>query len=123
MFGRKQKKQEDSVTMNPDFEQDDPNYNTDIINRAFGQEINQINNIPMQSQNMNQSLNNYQNSMANQNVQPQVRQMVQQAFPQPYQQQFQPQARIVKSEMTESGEYVYVVVTNYPKQIGDCQLI
>jgi hypothetical protein len=37
-------------------------------------------------------------------------------------QRVQKQAKIIKGELNEEGEYYYVVVTNYPLRIDDCNL-
>ena len=114
MWGKK-KKDKDSMTMNPDFEQD---VEGDMINQAFNQQY-QLPNLPSpQMPNMNAQNKGYTNPPMHQ----------QQSFQQPYPvqqapvQRFQPRAKIIKSEESVDNEYVYVVVTNYPLGLGDCQL-
>ena len=99
MFGNKKKAQESYVN-SPDQQ---------IVN---GLELQNPINVPNIYQNMpSQSIQNQQ--VQNQPVQ--VQQPVQQ-----YRQLRQ--AKIIKGELNEEGEFYYIVVTNYPLTIGDCQL-
>jgi hypothetical protein len=52
----------------------------------------------------------------------QQNQPIQQNTQIPYRQQFQKQAKIIKAEINEDGEYYYIVVTNYPLRVDNCQL-
>ena len=135
IFGKKKK---ESMTMNPSFNQDEFE-DGDMINQAFDQDdFNpQLPTAPMPRMNAQQQ--GYQPSVMHQQVQqeqyqPPIQQQVQQPIQQmqpiakqkifrvPPKPQFQPMAKIIKSEETMDGEYIYVVVTNYPLGLGDCQL-
>ena len=109
MFGKKlREKEKEAVTMNPNFQQDD--FEGDLVNQAFNQYQNPQ--LPQPQLPMNTQNQGYQQSMMHQ----------QQSF-QPPRVQFQPMSKIIKSELTETeGEFVYVIVTNYPLKLGDCQL-
>jgi len=120
MFGRK-KKENNSMVMQPNF-QNDEYENPDMINKAFNyQNQNQVPNVPNEYRNMNQPYprqvpnqnQGFQNQM---NQTPQVQQ-VQQV------QQPQLQARILRIEISEQGTYYHLVEANYQLKLGDCQLV
>jgi hypothetical protein len=103
MFGKKKEiKNNPSMVMFPGFQNNE-------------QEDNQYPQVP---QNIQQPVNQPVN-------QPQYKQQVQQ-FPQQIQQvqqqQFQPAAKILKGEINADGTYYYIIETNYPLALGDCNL-
>lgn len=111
LFGRK--KQETVKTVDPSFSQDEFEQG-DLVNQAFNQ--NSFNpSLPSpQLPQMNAQNQGYKPSIMHQ----------QQSFQQPVQQitRFQPKSKIIKGEESQDGEFVYIVVTNYPMGLGDCVL-
>jgi hypothetical protein len=151
MFGKKKEKPSLSETMNPSFNQDDFDVEDDLnslrndnpgdlVNQAFhkntfnpqlpGSPLPQMNaqqqgyQIPVMQQQIQQPMQPVQQMQPMQMQQPmqQIQQPVQYVQRQQMQPRFIPTAKIVKSEETENGEFVYVVLTNYPLGLGDCQL-
>lgn len=106
-FFKKKKEENYTMTLPPDFGQD--NYEQgDLIGNAFNQQVQQPN-IPQQNTPLQAPNNQYLPSIMNRPV----RQAP----------QFQPLSRILTSGMLDQGEYIYVVATNYPLNLGDCQLL
>jgi hypothetical protein len=124
---KKKKEPMISETMNPSFNQDDIemddldlNNRGDLVNQAFNKSIQQQV-YPIQSPAIQQQVQQPVQQMQPIQQYQQPIQQVQQQY-QPIQPRFQPKAKIIKSEETEEGEFVYVVLTNYSLALGDCQL-